>query len=524
MTDLAVSASATIPSASELDSEGGYGTVLVVPLAQGGDPRQAAPVDFDLGFVEMSGFNGRPGQAVSVPARLPGSGSGGEAAATLVLAGCGEAGLSGPRGRESQLVERLRRATASARRSASRAASLLIDLRSLEVATRHPRWCAQAAVEGALLAAYRFDELKSDSEQPPQLTRLTVVSNDVDEADRGARRGERISRAVSLARDLANRPASALTPARLAEECEAIAGEAGLRVEVLDEKSIAAERLGALLGVSLGSSQPPRLIKLVFDPPSAPEMAGGIPTVALVGKGITFDSGGLSLKSPESMMVQKTDMSGAAAVLAAMSTLRDLDMKIRVVGLLPATENMPGPGALKPGDVVTARNGKTIEVLNTDAEGRLVLSDALSLAVEESPAAVVDVATLTGACVVALGRGMAGLMGNHDGFVDQVRTAGSVAGELAWPLPLPEDYRSSIDSDVADVKNIGAPGQAGAIAGGLLLQEFVGGVPWAHLDIAGPARSDKDDAYVRKGATGFGTRLLIELLSTFEVPPQQGEG
>jgi len=240
-----------------------------------------------------------------------------------------------------------------------------------------------------------------------------------------------------------------------------------------------------------------------------------VPTVALVGKGITFDSGGLTLKPYEGMITMKTDMSGAANVIAALGACRALGVGVRVVGLAPATENMPGGRATKPGDVLTIRNGKTIEVLNTDCEGRLVLADALSLAVEEEPDAIVDLATLTGACVVALGGKIAGLMGNDDRLVAAVEAASSRAGEATWRLPLPEVYRSDIDSEIADMKNIGKRA-AGTITAALLLAEFVADRPWVHLDIAGPSRYEEDSGEFRKGATGFGVRTLLELLSHYE--------
>jgi len=303
-----------------------------------------------------------------------------------------------------------------------------------------------------------------------------------------------------------------------------LADRHGLSVTILDEVAIASEGLGGLAGVAQGSDEPPRLIELVYQPSSpAPGVGDGhVPTVALVGKGITFDSGGLSIKTADGMMTMKTDMSGAAAVLATMSALADLAVAAKVIAIVPTTENMPGGRAVKPGDVLKIRNGKTIEVLNTDAEGRLVLADGLSLAAEAAPDAIVDVATLTGACVVALGRQIAGLMGNNEDLVGQVRGASERAGEPVWHLPLPEEYRKGIESEVADMKNISSPaGAGGALTAGLILGEFVGDVPWAHLDIAGPARSDADEGYTHKGATGFGVRTLIELASQFAAPRRE---
>jgi len=259
-----------------------------------------------------------------------------------------------------------------------------------------------------------------------------------------------------------------MTPSRLAEVATEAAAGGRLKLTVWDEVDIANENLGGLEGVARGSDEPARLIQLAWEPPKARAR------IALVGKGITFDSGGLSIKSAEGMETMKTDMSGAAAVLATMAALPDLAPDVAVLAIVPATENMPGGRATKPGDVLKARNGKTMEVLNTDAEGRLVLADALSLAVEAGVDAIVDLATLTGACMVALGPKIAGLMGTHDGWVDQVHDAADRAGEKVWPLPLPEEYRRSIDSDIADVKNIGSDRYGGALTAGLFLREFVG--------------------------------------------------
>ena len=309
-----------------------------------------------------------------------------------------------------------------------------------------------------------------------------------------------------------NTPASDMTPSVLAEKATEIAEREGLALTVLDEVAIANEGLGGLVGVSRGSDQPPRLIELVYDPP------GARGSVAVVGKGITFDSGGLSLKTADGMETMKTDMSGAAAVIGAMSVLRTAGVQTKVIGFVPTTENMPGGRAIKPGDVLKIRNGKTVEVLNTDAEGRLILADGLSLAVEERPDAIIDLATLTGACVVALGMKMAGLMGNDEGWIGQVRGAADRAGESVWPLPLPEEYRKDLDSEIADLKNITGNRGGGALTAGLFLSEFAGEVPWAHLDIAGPARASGDDGYIAKGGTGFGVRTLVEVLSTFEKP------
>jgi leucyl aminopeptidase len=295
-----------------------------------------------------------------------------------------------------------------------------------------------------------------------------------------------------------------------------LGAEHGFEVEVLDREEIVRQRLGGLLGVNRGSTEEPRFLKLSWEPGDATDSS---PTVALVGKGITFDSGGLSLKSTDSMIGMKGDMAGAATVLAAFTALEAVRPPVRVLGYLPLTDNMPGGDATRIGDVLRIRNGKTVEILNTDAEGRLVLADALSLASEDGADAIVDLATLTGACMVALGARIAGLMGNDDGFVDQVRAAADAAGEDVWPLPLPDDLRPQLDSDVADLKNVSSGRWGGALVAGLFLKEFVAdGTAWAHLDIAGPADALDEDAETRKGGTGFGVRTLLQLLSDFRRP------
>jgi leucyl aminopeptidase len=368
---------------------------------------------------------------------------------------------------------------------------------------------AQALAEGAGLAAYRFSRYRGEPDAC-RVEELAVVVPDAPHVEPALARAARVVEAVCLARDLVNEPAGSLTPTGFAERAASVAEAAGLTIEVLDEAAVIGQRLGGLAGVARGSEEPPCLVKLTYEP-----AGGSSATVALVGKGVTFDSGGLSLKTADGMMTMKTDMSGAAAVLGAMSALPGLEAPVRVVGFLPLTENMPSGRAVKPGDVLTIRNGKTVEVLNTDAEGRLILADALALAAEEEPDAIVDLATLTGAQVVALGRRISGLMGNDDGLVDRVRAAARRAGEPAWPLPLPSEYRNHLDSEVADLKNIGKAGEAGTVVAGLFLQEFVGDVPWAHLDIAGPARAEADDGWLAKGGTGVGVRTLIELLTSY---------
>ena len=466
--------------------------VLGVPVFVGRRQPEKAAVELDVAYLAERGFEGKVGEACAVPA---------DDGSTVVAIGMGEPG--------EVSAETFRRAGAAFAKAAwndTRAALAVLD-----AAGELDRGvAAEALAEGAVLGAYRFTKYKSEA-RPSKLESLVLVGRGA-KVQTGADRGARIASAVSLARDLVNEPAGAMTPSRLADVAIEIAEREGLAVTVLDEVAIANEGLGGLQGVAQGSDQPPRLIELVYDPPGARS------TVALVGKGITFDSGGLSLKTADGMETMKTDMSGAAAVLATMSVLPALAPKVKVIGIMPTTENMPSGHAIKPGDVLKIRNGKTVEVLNTDAEGRLVLADGLSLAVEAGVDAIVDLATLTGACMVALGRTIAGLMGNDEAWVEQVGDAAARAGEKVWPLPLPDEYRKKIDSEVADIKNTGGDRYGGALTAGLFLKEFVADVPWAHLDIAGPARSEEDDAYTPKGASGFGVRTLVELVSRYRRP------
>ncbi|SRR5579875_749406 len=486
---LACSASSQIPSGT---------SSVAVPVLAG-----RAPEGLDRAYCRSQGFSGQVGEALAAP------GAGG----TITVA----VGLG-----ESVDAEALRQAAAAFVRSVWRNGTAAFPLDADMLRALPAAEAAQAVVEGALLAAYRFTTYKG-SPDPLALTSLVVVGGgELGELERGVRRGQATARAVCLARDLVNEPAGTLTPRRLAEVAGKVGEEAGLEVRVWDEVDIANEGLGGLAGVARGSEEPPRLIKMTYSPPGD---GGPVPTVALVGKGITFDSGGLSIKTADGMTAMKTDMGGAAAVLGTMSALAEMEVPVRVLGYMPTTENMPSGKATKPGDVLKIRNGKTIEVLNTDAEGRLVLADGLSLAVEDGADAIIDLATLTGSCVVALGREIAGLMGNSEELIAQVRAASARAGEPVWPLPLPDRYRRHIESDVADMKNTGRDRQAGTLVAGLILSEFVDDVPWAHLDIAGPARSDEDRGYLRKGATGFGVRILLELLQAFEpVAGRPGSG
>ena len=472
----------------------------------------------ETGRARQRGFTGKVGQTMVVNG--PGVDD-----PTIVYVGCGPSEKVG--------IDTLRRAAAAFVRSAGRAGTAVMVLpgtlaargggagqtQQTETQRSEPQMRGvQAVVEGGVLAAYRFVAHKSDNDAE-RVERFVVAGVGIDAAalDEGVRRGTVVADAVCLARDLVNEPPSGMTPRRLAAAAlDHVGGRPGVTLEVWDEERVAQERLGGLLGVARGSAEPPRLVRAEYQPSDPVEVDGRVPHVVLVGKGITFDSGGLSLKTAEGMTSMKTDMSGAAAVLAAVSACGDLGVRVRVTAIAPMTENMPGGRATKPGDVLTIRNGRTIEVLNTDAEGRLILADGLSLASELGPDAIVDLATLTGAAVVALGSSIAGLFGSDDALIGKVRVASEIAGEPTWPLPLYEDYATHIDSEVADMKNVGKGGQAGAISAALLLARFVDdGTPWVHLDIAGPARSEDDSGVARKGGTGYGVRTLLELLESF---------
>jgi leucyl aminopeptidase len=365
---------------------------------------------------------------------------------------------------------------------------------------------AQAAAEGLIFAAFDVDRYKTSPRDAAPLTELTVVTP-VGDAAEAVARGQVIGRCVNLARAFANEPSNLLTPAVFAERAASEVSGVGVEVDLLDEQRIAGLGMGLLLAVGQGSAERPRLLAFRYDPPGA--LPGG-PVLGLVGKGITFDTGGISIKPAEGMDRMKTDMSGAAAVVAAMRAIGELKPDARVVGVAPLAENMPGGRAFKPGDVITGASGKTVEVNNTDAEGRLILGDALWYAQRLGATHLVDVATLTGACAVALGRITSGLMGTPDWFVEAVRESAGRAGEAVWPLPLFDEYGEQIRSDIADVLNTGGR-WGGAITAGMFLKEFAGGVPWAHLDIAGTAWADEPKPYQPKGPTGVAVRTLIEL-------------
>ena len=366
---------------------------------------------------------------------------------------------------------------------------------------------AQVVVEGAAQGGWQFTELKRQPEDPkPEIetVELVVDAPDKTAAEAGRRIGDAIAAGYLFTRNLQMQPGNVCTPSYLAEQARKLGAAHGFSVTILDKAQIKKEGMGALLAVAQGSAEEPRFIVLEY------QGGSGAP-VALIGKGVTFDSGGISIKPAQNMEDMKFDKSGATAVLGAFEVLGRLKSKINVVGLIPATENLPSGTAIKPGDVVKSHLGKTIEIINTDAEGRLILCDALSYARRYKPAAAIDVATLTGAVVIALGHHAIGMLGNDDALLAEVRDAGERAGERCWPLPLWEEYRELLKSDVADVKNSGGR-SAGTIAGAWFLREFVDSFPWVHLDIAGTAYLESEGASHAKGPTAIGVRLLTEFL------------
>jgi leucyl aminopeptidase len=448
----------------------------------------------DLDHLRSRGFEARVGDTVTLP---------GENGTTVVAVGVGPA-----RDVDAAVI---RRASGALARAASKRTSLASNLLDAVADEDRPA-AAQAAAEGTQLATYRFTRFKSDP-KPATLASVTLVTKGGKRVATAVERGTAVAEGVALARDLVNTPAGDLVPSVLAKTAVDVAERVGLTVEVIDEKQARKLGMGGLVGVGQGSDNPPRLVKLTYEPAKPART-----TLALVGKGITFDSGGLSIKPADGMMSMKNDMGGSAAVLAAMSVLPSIAPATRVHGYLCIAENMVSGKAIRPGDVLRISNGTTVEVLNTDAEGRLVLADGLSMAVRDGADAIVDLATLTGACVVALGEKVAGRMGNHEGLGQQVQDAADRAGEAFWPLPLPKEYRRMLDSDVADLKNISGGRSGGALTAGLFLQEFVDGTPWVHLDIAGPVTTSEERGHEVKGATGFAVRTLVELVSTFRKP------
>ncbi|QNA77279.1 leucyl aminopeptidase [Streptomyces sp. So13.3] len=445
------------------------------------------------GFVAACGFTGRPGEVL----RLPGE-AGGPA---QVLLGFGAGATLDD--------DTVRSAVAELARAVSGFGRLGLPLPAPGGRAPGPS-AVRAAVEGFLLGGYRFTRHKSAASGScgPDHVDLLLPGGGGAAERTALDEGQRLAAATLLARDLVNEPGQDLTPALFAEQAAKVAADSGLRCEVWDEERIAAERLGGLLAVGRGSLRPPRLVRLTYRPDRP------VGRYALIGKGVTFDAGGLSLKPSAEMLTMKADMAGAAAVLGAMSVLTGLGCGTQVDAWLPLTENMPNGDPVRIGDVLRMRGGRTVEVRNADAEGRLILADALTLAGECAPDAMIDVATLTDAAPIALGRKIAAVMGTDDVLVDRIRQAAGRAGEPVWPLPLSDRYRWQLESPVADLVNYTIGNRHGtALLAGLFLREFVpAGVPWAHLDIQGTALCDAEDGEWVHGATGFGVRTLAALV------------
>jgi leucyl aminopeptidase len=476
--------------------------LLAVPLFEGGgaDPAVEA-LDQALGGLiaavrERGDLRGKDGESVTL---YPAGGS--VAAGRVLVIGVGKP--------DALTHEKLRRAGGVAAKQAAKARAASVAF-ALPVSSLEVGEAARAVTEGVVLGSYSFTELKSRPDDAPPAVELAdlsiALSAGADEAAaaEGARVGSIVASAENFARNLGNLPGNVVTPTRLAEVAGDIAQRFGMKLTVLGPAEMEAEGMGALLAVARGTDEEPRLIVL--------EHRGGADgdrPLCLIGKGLTFDAGGISIKPAQGMEEMKFDMCGGAAVLGAMHAIGELGVSANVVGIVPSSENLLGGRAMKPGDIFRAASGKTIEVVNTDAEGRLILADALHYAKRFEPVAMVDAATLTGACVIALGHHASGMMGNDEALLDEVRRAGDRTGERAWPLPMLDEFREQIKSDYADIKNSGGR-PAGAITAGWFLREFVGDTPWVHLDVAGTAYGDGKIPYLSKGSTGAPTRLFVE--------------
>lgn len=484
----------TITAASSPPAKAGVLGVAVTNA--GGVPRQ---VGMDRKALGNLGFHGNVGQTFVV------SKSTGQA---IVAFGIGDG--------KALDVTNIRHAAAALARASGTNTAIAISLAGLDGVSATD--AAQAIVEGALLARYRFRAYKSVPGTLPLKSLTLVAPTSQSSAIRqGIARGRATAGAAKLARDLANSPHNLLSATTMANIAVRMGKVAGLKVETFDKAALIKLGCGGLLGVNAGSIEPPRMIKLTYTPKASGKKR--VPSLALVGKGIMYDSGGLALKPGDEVhAAMKNDMSGAGAILAAMLALRELNCPTAVTGFLMCTDNIPSATAMALGDVITIRGGKTVEVINTDAEGRLVMADALVLATEESHDAIVNIATLTGACMRALGTQVAGVIGNNQDVVDQIRSAADATDEPVWQLPLEERYRKENASAIADLRNIGITPNGGALHAALFLSEFVGNVPWAHIDIAGTALSHADTSWYTPGCSGFGTRLLIDLALNFSPP------
>ena len=413
--------------------------------------------------------------------------------------------------------ERSKYTTAQASQMAGTAVRTLRgkNVKSIAVVPRiegNPEEIASVVVEGSFMALFDQDKYRTMDKEVREISKLVVVIDGADETGlkRGAERGRVIGESVNFTRDLANEPGAYLTPTNMAERAREVATEFGLSIDVLDEARMEQEGMGSLLSVSHGSDEPAKLIVLKYTPANASEEGGKL--LAFVGKGITFDSGGISLKPGDNMELMKYDMTGGATVMGAMRAIAQLKPSIPVLGVVPCAENLPSGKATKPGDVVKAMTGKTIEVINTDAEGRLILADAIAYAKKLGATTIVDIATLTGAVTVALGDVNTAVIGTDQDLIDEIIAAGKEAGEKFWQLPLDQEYSEQIKSDIADIKNVGGK-KAGTITAAAFLKEFADGVSWAHLDIAGTAWGDDAKPYRSKGPTGVAVRTFVRIVT-----------
>jgi leucyl aminopeptidase len=475
--------------------------VLAVPFGPGPDGPVAGPGLVEAGkalgmdllaFAAAETAKGDVGDIVAVPLMS------GDGPTQILLVGTGDGGSTA-----------LRRAGAALARRVRTKAHL-----ATTVAARADAAGVRAFVEGVLLGSYSYS-LRSGEQKQESVAKVSLHVARETVAARAVALGRTTGTAVCLARDLANTPSLEKTPAWLATRARQVARGSGLDFRVWDEKELKAGGFGGIVAVGQGSARPPRLIQLSYTPAGA---TGTEPHVVLVGKGITFDSGGLSLKPNEGMIAMKADMAGGAAVIGAMGALREVDVRVRVTGLIAAAENLPSGNAMRPGDVIHHYGGRTVEVLNTDAEGRLVLADALAYAdAELDPDVIVDLATLTGAATMALTRRIGALFSTDDRLAAALETASEAAGDRLWRMPLVEDYRAVLDSPVADLAHVPRDRKVsgGAITAALFLREFVGGRPWAHLDMAGPGKIDADEHENTKGGTGYGVRLLLRWLEAY---------
>jgi leucyl aminopeptidase len=469
--------------------------LLVVPVFESGEPGPGVKETGTADAYASAKLRGKKGETLLVATRD----GDGVAADAVLLVGVGR--------REDFTIAQMRRALGRVAPQTRRFGTVATSM-PLAFGGKRAVDAVQAAAEGLVLGAYRFDRYRSTKPDDGSLRKVIVLGAarwDTKAATAAAKRGGVVAEAVAWARDLVNTPAGDLPPAAIARAAQAMAREQGLTCKVWTDAQLTQGGFGGILGVGKGSVNPPRMIELRYTG------AGKATPLALSGKGIAFDSGGLSIKDATGMETMKCDMGGAASILATMRAIATLKPKLNVVAAIPCAENMPSGSAQKPGDVIRHYGGTTSEVLNTDAEGRLVLADALAYLASKEPELIVDTATLTGACMVALGPDITGAMGNDDALVAELVRAGDAVGEPIWQLPLHRDYRTMIESPVADVKNIGKR-WGGAITAALFLAEFVGDTPWVHLDIAGPAFSENGNDLGPKGGTGVPVRSLVRFL------------